>query len=98
MLSLLDLEVGHQFFIFRHKFAVNLSLLTYSVLQHLDLLSQCSYVVFILLYEGSDRVSTEQLSKAIVCQFDAVSDFIFVLSGGKCTVDDLINLRLLTGQ
>ena len=77
---------------------MNLSLLPYGVLQHLDLLSQCSYVVFILLYEGSDRVSTEQLRKAIICHFNTISHFIFVLSGGKCAVDDVIDLRLLTGQ
>ena len=98
MLSLLDLEVGHQFFILRHEFAMNLGLLPHSVLQHLDLLSQRSYVVFILLYEGSDRVSTEQLRKAIICHFNTISHFIFVLSGGKCAVDDVIDLRLLTGQ
>ena len=98
MLSLLDLEVGHQFFILRHQFAMNLSLLPHSALQHLDLLSQRSYVIFILLYEGSDRMSTEQLCKAIICHFNTISHFIFVLSGGKSSIDNVIDLRLLTGQ
>ena len=77
---------------------MNLGLLPHSVLQHLDLLGQRSYMVFILLYEGSDRVSTEQLRKAIICHFNTISHFIFVLSGGKRAVDDVIDLRLLTGQ
>ena len=98
MLSLLDLQVGHQFLIFRHKFAMNLGLLAHRTLQHLDLLRQRSYVVFILLHQGSNRVPAEQLRKAIVCQIRGVGHLIFVLSGGKRAVDDLIDLRLLTSQ
>ena len=91
VLALLDLQVGHQFFILGHQLTMNLRLLRHCTLQHLNLFTQCCNVMLIFLDQGPDSVSAKQLRKAIIGQICCI--IIFIRSS---TVYNLIDLCLLT--
>ena len=101
VLSLFDLEAGDESLIVGHQLAMDLGLLTNCRLQGSDVLRERSDMLFVLLDEWSDGVTTEELCETVIGHISRIN----IVRVGclqnpilQWLVQNLVDLGLFRGQ